>query len=344
MRGMLPRTEIKPGVNLPKLADTPDSTLPYRLWLVRPLLEIRRTEVEAYCAEHNLHPAYDATNLDVRYFRNRLRHKLLPELETYNPRLRASLNRNARVLAGEYELLQSLVEKLWIRVAQEDAEEITFDRGEWLKLTVPEQRALLREAAARLLGHPRDIDFAPVEIAVQFSRRAATGRSCEVVGGLKLRVGYSQLTLSLPGARTQLAEDLPLLDDDNKLLPSWQFCATPLDQSAWSLESISAPGTQWRIYLDAALLSGGLRLRRRLPGDSFCPLGLNGHHQKVSDCMINAKLEGALRDRWPLVVCGSGTGREDIVWVAGLKADERFRVTPQTQLVWKLEFKRAAEG
>ena len=107
------------------------------------------------------------------------------------------------------------------------------------------------EAAARLLGHPRDIDFAPVEIAVQFSRRAATGRSCEVVGGLKLRVGYAQLTLSLPGARTWLDEDSPLLDDDNKLLPGWQFCVTPLDQSAWSLEQVSAPGTQWRIYLDA---------------------------------------------------------------------------------------------
>ncbi len=344
MRGMLPKTQAKPGVNLPKLADTPDSAIPYRLWLVRPLLETTRTEVEAYCTEHDLRPAYDATNLDIRYFRNRLRHRLLPELETYNPRLRASLNRNARVLAGEYELLQSLVERLWIRVAQEDAEEITFDRGEWLRLTVPEQRALLREAAARLLGHPRDIDFAPVEIAVQFSRRAATGRSCEVVGGLKLRVGYAQLTLSLPGARTWLAEDLPLLDDDNKLLPGWQFCVTPLDQTAWPLEQISAPGTQWRSYLDAALVSGDLRLRRRLPGDSFCPLGLNGHHQKVSDCMINAKLEGALRDRWPLVVCGPGTGRDDIVWVAGLKADERFRVTSQTQLVWKLEFKRAAAG
>jgi tRNA(Ile)-lysidine synthase len=40
-----------------------------------------------------------------------------------------------------------------------------------------------------------------------------------------------------------------------------------------------------------------------------------------------------LRDRWPLVVCG-----DDIVWVAGLRLDERFKVTPETTTVLRLQF------
>ncbi len=343
LRGMLPKSEINPGITGPKLAAGPDSAGPRRLWLVRPLLETRRADVEAYCAEHDLHPVHDATNLDTRYFRNRLRRDLFPELEAYNPRLRAGLSRNAQVLAGEYELLQSLVDNLWRRVARQATGQVIFNRVEWLRLTVPEQRALLREAAARLLGHPRDIEFAPIESAVQFSRRAATGRSCEMLGGLKLAVAYAQLRLSLPGVQHWLDEDVPLLDVENRLASGWQFRVMPLGRSDWTQEQISATGTQWRVYLDADRVDGALRLRRRLPGDSFHPLGLNGHRQKVSDCMINAKLDGALRDRWPLVVCARGAGDEDIIWVAGIKTDDRFKITPQTQTVWQLEFARVAE-
>jgi tRNA(Ile)-lysidine synthase len=342
LRGMLPKAEIN-AANQAEWAAQLDTGDHRRLWLVRPLLETRRAEVEAYCTEHDLHPTYDATNLDPRYFRNRLRHALLPELETYNPRLRAGLARNAQVLAGEYELLQGLVENLWKRVVRQSAGQVLFDRYAWLGLSVPEQRALLREAAARLLGHPRDIEFAPIESAVQFSRRAATGRSCELLGGLKLAVGYAHLRLSRPSLQPWLPEDLPLLDNSQQLAPGWQFCVTPLNQGDWSLEQIANPGTEWRTYIDAALVEGTIRLRRRLPGDSFHPLGLNGHRQKVSDCMINAKLEGALRDQWPLVVCDRGAHREDILWVAGVKTDDHFKVTAQTHTVWQMEFKRGVE-
>ncbi len=344
LRGMLPKSEINPSLYQPEPAAGPNSAGPRVLWLVRPLLETRRADVEAYCAEHGLRPVHDPSNLDTRYFRNRLRQDLFPVLETCNPRLRASLGHSARILAGEYELLQGLVDNLWQRVARQATRQVIFDRDEWLHLTAPAQRALLREAAARLLGRPRDIEFAPIESAVQFSRRAATGRSCEVLGGLTLTMAYAHLRLSLPGVQQWLDEDVPLLDDENHLASGWQFRVTPLSSSDWSQEQISTTGAQWRIYLDAARVGGALVLRRRLPGDSFHPLGLNGHRQKVSDCMINAKLEGALRDRWPLVVCDRGAGDEDIVWVAGIKADERFKITPKTQTVWQLEFIGGAGG
>jgi tRNA(Ile)-lysidine synthase len=60
---------------------------------------------------------------------------------------------------------------------------------------------------------------------------------------------------------------------------------------------------------------------------------MSGHRIKLSDFMINAKLEKALRDRWPLVVCG-----DEIVWVAGLRLDERFKVESTTERVMRLSF------
>jgi len=66
--------------------------------LVRPLLSLWRADTESYCREHNLEPHFDASNADTAYFRNRLRHELIPELEKYNPRFKEALVRTAGAL------------------------------------------------------------------------------------------------------------------------------------------------------------------------------------------------------------------------------------------------------
>ena len=86
------------------------------LSLVRPLLATSRAEIEAYCAAHKLAPRYDRSNEDTTFFRNRLRHELLPLLETYNPAIREVLAHTAEVLAGEHAVLRLEVEAAWRNV------------------------------------------------------------------------------------------------------------------------------------------------------------------------------------------------------------------------------------
>ena len=86
------------------------------LSLVRPLLATSRAEIEAYCAAHKLAPRYDRSNEDTTFFRNRLRHELLPVLETYNPAIREVLAHTAEVLAGEHAVLRLEVEAAWRNV------------------------------------------------------------------------------------------------------------------------------------------------------------------------------------------------------------------------------------
>ena len=68
--------------------------------LVRPLLSLWRADTEAYCREHALQPHYDVSNTDQAFFRNRLRHALLPELEKYNPRVKESVCRKSSKQPG----------------------------------------------------------------------------------------------------------------------------------------------------------------------------------------------------------------------------------------------------
>jgi tRNA(Ile)-lysidine synthase len=206
---------------------------------------------------------------------------------------------------------------------------VTIDRLRWLTLSVPEQRALLRQAVHGLLPGRRDIDFTPLEHAVQFSRSAAPGRECDVLGGLRLLISYTTMVLAPWGAALPEA-DLPLLDAQGVLPGGWKFCAEPLAPGDWTPERIAAGASRWSVF---AAGPGPFRLRPRRPGDRFHPLGLGGHSVKVADFMINEKIDEAQRDRWPLVLC-----REDIVWLAGLRLDERFKVTPGTSAVVRLSF------
>lgn len=86
------------------------------LSLIRPLLSIPRAAIQEYCAEQGLRPRFDRSNEDTTFFRNRLRHELLPILAGYNPRIREVLAHTAEVLAGDHEVLREATAAAWQRV------------------------------------------------------------------------------------------------------------------------------------------------------------------------------------------------------------------------------------
>jgi tRNA(Ile)-lysidine synthase len=79
--------------------------------------------------------------------------------------------------------------------------------------------------------------------------------------------------------------------------------------------------------LDLEVVGPRLVVRRRRPGDRIVPLGMRDE-KKVQDLLVDAKVPRSERDRVPIVEGPSG-----IVWVAGVRADERFRVGPATRTV-----------
>ncbi len=331
LRGMPPQTVVSNWGLV-------TSNYQFPITLIRPLLTTTRAEVETYCAERGLRPVQDATNLDTIYFRNRLRHELLPLLESYNPNVRDVLRRTAEVMAGADEILRGVTERLWSEAARQDGDNIFFDKARWLMLSAPEQWALLREAMRRLRSGLRNVDFTPLDRAVRFSRTAQAGRSCDLLGGLRLSVSAAQITIHPWNARPA-TPSVPLLDAGGQLASGWEFRAETLGPGEWSPEAMALDSSAQRVYIDAARVQAPLRLRFRRPGERFCPLGLGGHSVKLSDFMINVKMDKDLRDRWPIIVSG-----EAIVWIAGHRLDERFKVTPATQTIMRLWFVRESEA
>ena len=187
---------------------------------------------------------------------------------------------------------------------------------------------MLRTAAERLTGGRDEIDFAPLEAATRFSRIARPGRSCALAAGLWLRVEVERIVI---GPRAQIFEtyDWPRLVA-GALPVGWHLKIDTVDASGWQPPQ-AEPVSSWTVFIDAERLAQPVTLRSRRPGDRFQPLGMDGHTVKLSDFFVNQKVPVAQRDAWPLLVCG-----QEIVWLVGLRLDERYRVTERTRMVKRL--------
>jgi len=343
LRGMLPLTPITDYRLLDPFLQSPTSNLQSPT-LIRPLLKVPRSEIERYCADQGLTPRFDRSNLDTTYFRNRLRHELLPLLETYNSNIRTRLCHTAAVIAADYELLTQLREQAWAEVVQKGLEAtIIFDRAAWRALPVALQRATLRQATYRLRKSLRDVDFIHVENARQVGLREETGAQATLPMGLVLTVGYDTLTVGDEGD-AGAPPDEPLLWSAEPL-PVQVPGTTPLPRSKWMLQvemleewdtrQIATNPNPWTAYFDADALADPLRLRSRRRGDRFRPQGMGGHSVKLSAFLINLKVPGAWRDYVPLLVAG-----DEIVWVCGRRIGEGITVGPETRRVARLWFAR----
>jgi tRNA(Ile)-lysidine synthase len=317
-----------------------------RIPLVRPLLETWREETVGYCQIHGLAPVIDPTNADQAFFRNRLRHELIPTLQQYNPRVKEGVLRMARTLAGDYAVLeQAAAEAFESSLRERGAGYLAFDRAELCALPDGLARGVIRKAVGALRPALRDIDFASVERAWEFIQSPPATRHADLVDGLDLdlegeRVILREHTAGLPALawpQIEIGEELELpVPGEVRLADGWRLAAEV--EPAGSAQPWKNEGDASYAWLDGDLARPTLLVRARRPGDRIAPLGMDGKTVKLSDLFVNLKVPRRARDGWPLVCSG-----ETVVWVAGLRAGESYRVRPGTARVVRLSLRKEGE-
>jgi tRNA(Ile)-lysidine synthase len=334
LRGMLPLT---PLASYRTLESIPEFELPStHLSVIRPLLGSSREEIEQYCADNNLQPRFDRSNLDTTFFRNRLRHELLPILETYNPQIKKRLNHTAQLIGADYARLEQLRDWAWGKIVLEESETcVVMDLASWRAQGLSTQRALIREATYRLRPQLRDVGFVHVENAVRLGHKGTTGSRATLPNGLEVVLGYDHLVVAnegyeqpLEGPSLEKGEEIAVdMPGVTPIEPGgWSVEATLLED--WSVDKLKANPDRWTAYMDAALVAEPLILRSRRTGDRFRPQGMAGHAPTLNEWMTNVKVPRAWRDQLPLLLSG-----EEIVWVCGWRISESVVVGPSTQKV-----------
>jgi tRNA(Ile)-lysidine synthase len=331
LRGMLPVGHV-PG--------RPD------LALIRPFLQVDRAAIAEYIAVEGLSPVVDESNQETTFYRNWLRHDLLPLLDKRNPGLPARLRQLAELARADVDLLEELAAAAWETALVEHGEQwLALDRRYWAARPLSLRRRLIRRAVLAIIPEARDVAFRTVEQARMSAEQAGSGGAATLPAGIVMKVDADRLLFrSAAGEgdnyrRPQLANSQALalaVPGQVRLGGEWLLEAGPADPT--TLGFAAANKDPWTAVVsvpeDARLV-----VRPRLRGERFRPLGLGGRHALVSEVMINRKIPARWRGRWPIVAT-----EKHLIWLVGHQLDERARVTSETQKGIVLRVIRLAGG
>lgn len=291
---------------------------PLRWWFMRPLIDARRTEVEAFCRAAGLRPRIDPSNADRAYLRNVIRHETLPMLAgSMNERLTESLARLADVFRDEDAYLDEHAA---------DVEGVAFGEQD-IRLRVETLRSLppaLQRRMIRLLSWTNDGSVYSGEQTERIRSLALTGETgsrVDLPHGVSAWLEYGSLVLGRtpsPARRPAVPVEVPGEAD----VPAWG-----LRVRSWVAAERPAewPDGRRRCVLDADLVPFPLTIRHVRPGDRFRPLGM-ARSKKVGDFFTDRRVPVRLRQHVPLLA-----GRDGVVWVVGHRIDDRVKVTAATR-------------
>ncbi len=316
------------------------------LW--RPMLGVWREQVISYCQQHHLDVIQDESNSDIKYFRNRLRHQVIPGLASVNPQIKQSLLRMADVIGEDDRLLEQVTDEIWqaCRVAEQPGC-LVLDRDLVLAQPLSLQRRMLRKGIQLMRSGLRDINFETIERsirAIKSEKRSATW--IDLANGLNLALEHEHIYFLEKGLK------IPVLDLP-QLIGSAPILMGPGDTidlaNDWKLNCRLVNGPDMRFIdqhliedpLDAWIAADGLQLplivRGRKPGETWKPLGLDGHTQKISDFYVNEKIPVQARQNWPLIL-----SREQVIWIAGFRPAHDSSLKGNEALVLNLRLKKMA--
>lgn len=307
--------------------------------IIRPLINIWRSEIVEYLRSRNLAYRSDATNETPEYFRNKVRLELIPRLEKeYNPQIKQRLAVSASALAVENDFLSEEASLL--------AEEVLLERKPgWVlfdaRMLSTLHPALRMRILARLMKCA-DVK-SPMLEALHLAGMDATldaGGKLDLPGGFRLEVSEALGLISdlrLRPVSQKKAFSIPL--PGTHAIPAFNLLVRTT-----VLEKISSPTrlvrlcTPARQYFDLKKVRGLLEIRTRRPGDSFRPLGSRGR-KKLKDFFIDRKIPRFLRQHVPLLV---SSGR--IMWVMGYAIDQYFMLTPDSVSAIRVDYEKSAPG
>ena len=298
--------------------------------LLRPLLDVTRSETAAYCRWRGVTPREDETNRSLGFTRNRTRLELLPSLEVHNPRIREALLRLSSSASLDQSYILGEASRALGELATSDGSAVLIERGGFAALHPSIKRHALRLAYQSVAGSPEGLEHSHVEAMVRASE-AGAGRSVDLPGGLVFSVEYDSLGLRPAGSGggfpKAISGERPLVVPGETRIPGWNVSARLLAPGEGSLDT-----GPYSAMLDAERVGDTLHVRGRRPGDRFTPLGMAGS-KKLQDFMVDARIPADFRDSVPLVVSSEG-----VVWVVGHRIADWAKVTDGTREVLALDF------
>lgn len=311
---------------------------PVRGLIIRPLIRVQRREILAFLNMGGIPFREDPSNHQRRYLRNRVRLDLLPRLiQGYNPRVVEGLCAMADLVAADEDALQAAAREAFHKARLSGEPGQSSLRIDVLGALVPAlQRRVLRESLAEAVGGLQGFTHKHIAAILWLLQTAPGNKRLVLPRGVVVeRCGKALLIQREPPPSTGSVDEPLRIPGEHKV----EALGITLVSRVQGIDEVNGSfPTGDAAWLDAAKLSGVVRVRTRRPGDRFQPLGLS-HVKKLKAFLIDNKIPRLVRDRLPLIVTDAG-----IAWVAGVRMAEWAKVTPSTRQILILEVIRQVSG
>ena len=294
--------------------------IPYRNGIiVRPVLHIMRRHIEQYALEHQIAYRDDESNATTKYTRNKIRHQLIPVLSEIIPSWEQNMLLNLQRFQDAARLYQCEVDRNLKHILIPHGRHYRIPIGKLKK--IPAAATVLYEAL-----HSFGFVFEQCKRLLDMIG-SQSGTYIESHSWMITR-NRAHFILS---ERNSIESDYILIEKGTETIHA--------GQSQFSFKHIREIPDPWpsgndSIYIDESQLEFPLTLRRWKEGDYFYPLGLN-KKKKLSRLFIDLKWSQPEKEE-----CWILESNQRIVWVAGVRADHRFRVTPQTKSIVRIKVRK----
>lgn len=285
--------------------------------IIRPLSFATKESILTYGEHHKLHWREDSSNSSNKYHRNRIRNLVIPELKKINPGLEKTYMQNQERFEALEALLKEQSQKILKKFSSMKNGVRKLDMS-WLD--VKTGGLIILEDILRPYGFNIDQCKAIITaLGTSISGKRFVSEDSELV------VDREQLIITPIESEI---EPLAIEKDATQLDYKGQHFSLNYRDGAAEISTDSDLA-----YLDADKLAFPLKIRQWREGDRFVPLGMK-QQKKLSDFMIDAKIPLNLKNHVLLFESG-----EDIIWVAGHRIDDRYKITKSTKrtLIIKLE-------
>ncbi len=296
--------------------------------IIRPLLDIKRKDIEKFLKKNKLLFRIDSSNLRKDYLRNRVRLELLPHLrKKYNPNIVEVLNRTALILSAQENYLRKVISKIFHKFSIKGKGKISLDLNELFNYDLSLRRGMIRLAIEKIGGVSFRAGFEEIEKILSLARQRKSGKrvfldrsmlaevSSDFLNFYRMEKREKALSVILPGSVKSDGFGISL---DSQVIPRG------------NLREKLRSDDQMTAYLDWDKLKPPFILRNPEAGDKFRPLGMKGT-KTLKSFLTDLKVPRYEKDKVMVL-----TSRDEILWVIGYRIGDKFKVIAATKKVLKL--------
>ncbi|MVN22069.1 tRNA lysidine(34) synthetase TilS [Mucilaginibacter arboris] len=280
--------------------------------LVRPMLFLSRENIDEICAEEKLDFVEDSSNASVKYARNKIRLEVVPKLKELNPNLEKTFEQNLEHFRQLEQLLENQLQHL---------RDTVFIRQKLeLRIRISDLKNLNPQKLL-LFGLLREFNFS--EQIVNDLLLSLEKHSGKIFESPSHQLVLDRTEIIIQPKKTPIKEVLLIAENQNEV--NFQGFKLKLLHDETALIVKNNP---MATSVAAEKLIFPLTLRNWQAGDYFFPLGMQ-NKQKLSDFFIHQKVPLHQKSVIPVLV----NGNQEIIWIAGYRLDDRYKVQKGTKKV-----------